>query len=87
MLDLLPFFFDSIDINKVEGGINTIDILGYVFGIGFIVFGISALVFWGNEIYKVISKSNKKVSYKASIYCGGVAIICVLFLIVLGNVF
>ncbi|WP_418129467.1 hypothetical protein RAL98_11335 (plasmid) [Staphylococcus sp. HKU1] len=34
----------------------SLDILGYVFGIGFVVFGISALVLWGNEIYKIISK-------------------------------
>ena len=37
-----------------------LDILGYVFGIGFIVFGISALVSCGSEVYKVISKIRKK---------------------------
>ncbi|WP_415427107.1 hypothetical protein [Staphylococcus borealis] len=65
----------------------TLDILGYVFGIGFIVFGISALVLWGNEIYKMISKSNKRVSYKKSIYCAGIAIICVVVLLITANVF
>ncbi|PCF80099.1 hypothetical protein B4W69_13030 [Staphylococcus delphini] len=53
-------------------------LLGYVFGIGFIVFGISALVLWGNEIYKIISKSNKRVSYKKSVLCAVIAVICVL---------
>jgi hypothetical protein len=65
----------------------TLDILGYVFGIGFVVFGISALVLWGNEIYKIISKSNKRVSYKQSIYCAGIAIICALVLVIISNVF
>ncbi|MCY1570098.1 hypothetical protein NW118_10100 [Staphylococcus pettenkoferi] len=65
----------------------TLDILGYVFGIGFIVFGISALVLWGNEIYKIISKSDKKVSYKKSFYCAGIAIICALVLVITANVF
>ncbi|MGJ5713571.1 hypothetical protein ACSBRB_10510 [Staphylococcus auricularis] len=65
----------------------TLDILGYVFGIGFVVFGISALVLWGNEIYKIISKSNKRVSYKLSIYCAGIAIICALVLVITANVF
>ncbi|HDE6890397.1 TPA: hypothetical protein PDW76_002677 [Staphylococcus aureus] len=64
-----------------------LDILGYVFGIGFIVFGISALVLWGNEIYKIISKSNKRVSYKKSIYSAGIAIICVVVLLITANVF
>ncbi|MEX6102848.1 MULTISPECIES: hypothetical protein [Staphylococcaceae] len=64
-----------------------LDILGYVFGIGFIVFGISALVLWGNEIYKIISKSNKRVSYKKSTYCAGIAIICVVVLLITANVF
>ncbi|MCE3339868.1 hypothetical protein ACN9VM_12560 [Staphylococcus caprae] len=64
-----------------------LDFLGYVFGIGFIVFGISALVLWGNEIYKIISKSNKRVSYKKSIYCAAIAIICALVLIITSNVF
>ncbi|WP_210133316.1 hypothetical protein [Staphylococcus sp. GDY8P199P] len=64
-----------------------LDILGYVFGIGFIVFGISALVLWGNEIYKIISKSNKRVSYKKSISCAGIAIICVVVLLITANVF
>lgn len=36
-----------------------LDVLGYVLGIGFIVFGISALILSGNEIYKIISKSDK----------------------------
>lgn len=63
-----------------------LDILGYVFGIGFIVFGISALVLWGNEIYKIISKSKKTVSYKKSIYCSGLAITCGLVLIVMSNI-
>ena len=65
----------------------TLDILGYVFGIGFVVFGISALVLWGNEIYKIISKSIKRVSYKQSIYCAGIAIICALVLVIISNVF
>lgn len=63
-----------------------LDILGYVFGIGFIVFGITALVLWGNEIYKIISKSKKRVSYKNSIYSSGVAVICALALIIMANV-
>lgn len=65
----------------------TLDILGYVFGIGFIIFGISALVLWGNEIYKTISKSAKRVSYKKSVYYAGIAIICALVLVITANVF
>ncbi|PTF11176.1 hypothetical protein BUY81_07475 [Staphylococcus equorum] len=64
-----------------------LDILGYVFGIGFIVFGISALVLWGNEIYKIISNSKKRVSYKSSIYFGGIAVICAFALIIMANIF
>lgn len=64
-----------------------LDILGYVFGIGFIVFGISALVLWGNEIYKFIRKSNEKVSYKSSLYFSLLAIVCIIALIVMANVF
>lgn len=64
-----------------------LNILGYVFGIGFIVFGISALVLWGNEIYKIISKSKKKVSYKKSVYFAVIAVICTLALIIMANVF
>ncbi len=70
-----------------EVNIMILDILGYVFGIGFIVFGISALVLWGNEIYKIISKSNKRVSYKKSIYCAVIAVICAIALIIMANVF
>ncbi|PHK48648.1 hypothetical protein [Staphylococcus edaphicus] len=63
-----------------------LDILGYVFGIGFVVFGISALVLWLTEIYKIISKSDKKVSYKNSFYFTILAIVCVLPLIIMANV-
>jgi len=63
-----------------------LDILGYVFGIGFIVFGITALVLWGNEIYKIISKSDKKVSYKSCVYSVVIAAICGVSLIIMGNV-
>lgn len=62
-----------------------LDILGYVFGIGFIVFGITAIILWGNEIYKIISKSKKRVSYKNSFYSSGVAVICALALIIMAN--
>jgi len=64
-----------------------LDILGYVFGIGFIVFGITALVLWGNEIYKIISNSKENVSYKNSIYSSGVAVTCALALIIMASVF
>lgn len=64
-----------------------LDILGYVFGIGFIVFGISALVLWGKEIYKIISKSKESVSYKKSVLNAGIAIVCALVLIIMANVF
>ena len=46
-----------------------LDILGYVFGIGFIVFGISALVSCGSEVYKVISKNKEKGNYKKFLFC------------------
>ncbi|WP_114604358.1 hypothetical protein [Staphylococcus sp. EZ-P03] len=65
----------------------TLNILGYVLGIGFVLFGISALVIYGSEIYKVISKSKKKGDYKKSVYFGIMAIICVLVLIIIVNVF
>lgn len=89
VLVLYPLFFVSIDINQVLKGGETmiLDILGYVFGLGFIVFGISALFFWGSEIYKIINKSKKKVSYKKSIYSAGIAVICALALIVMANAF
>ena len=64
-----------------------LDILGYVFGIGFIVFGISALVIWGSEVYKVISKSKKKGDYKKSLYFAGMAIICAIALIIMASSF
>ncbi|MGW8118743.1 hypothetical protein [Staphylococcus xylosus] len=63
-----------------------LDIIGYVFGIGFVVFGISALVLWLYEIYKIISESKKKVSYKNTIYFAAAAVICDLILIILANV-
>ncbi|MCE7786062.1 hypothetical protein [Staphylococcus xylosus] len=63
-----------------------LDIIGYVFGIGFVVFGISALVLWLYEIYKIISKSKKKVSYKNTIYFAAAAVVCGLILIILANV-
>ncbi|MDW4184790.1 hypothetical protein BU100_07285 [Staphylococcus xylosus] len=63
-----------------------LDIIGYVFGIGFVVFGISAFVLWLYEIYKIISKSDKKVSYKSTIYFATSAVICGLILIILANV-
>lgn len=65
----------------------TLNILGYVLGIGFVLFGISALVIYGSEIYKVISNSKKKGDYKKSVYFGIMAIICVLVLIIIVNVF
>lgn len=64
-----------------------LDILGYVFGIGFIVFGISALVSCRSEVYKVISKSKEKGNYKKSFYFAGMAIICAIALIIMANVF
>ncbi|MGV3066475.1 hypothetical protein [Staphylococcus simulans] len=64
-----------------------LDILGYVFGIGFIVFGISALVICGSEVYKVISKGKKKGDYKKSRYFAGMAIICAIALIIMASVF
>ena len=63
-----------------------LDIIGYVFGIGFVVFGISALVLWLYEIYKIISKSDKKVSYKSCVYSVIIAAICGVTLIIMGNV-
>ncbi|MCE4994738.1 hypothetical protein FEZ53_01740 [Staphylococcus xylosus] len=63
-----------------------LDIIGYVFGIGFVVFGISALVLWLYEIYKIISKSKRKVSYKNTIYFAAAAVVCGLILIILANV-
>lgn len=61
MLVLQPIFFVIIFVNHIKKGaeIMVLDVLGYVLGIGFIVFGISALILWGNEIYKIISKSDK----------------------------
>ena len=66
-----------------------LDFLGYVFGIGFVVFGIAAVVNLVSEIYKIISKSKdkKNANYKKSIYCGVIAIICAIVLIILANVF
>ncbi|QDW99049.1 hypothetical protein [Staphylococcus agnetis] len=64
-----------------------LDILGYILGIGFVVFGICAIGFARYEAYKIISKSNKKVSYKKSVYCGVIAIICSLLLIIIANIF
>lgn len=65
----------------------SLNILGYVLGIGFIVFGISALVIWLSEIYKVVSKRKKKGHYKLSISFGIVALVCALVLIIIANVF
>ena len=64
-----------------------LDILGYVFGIGFIVFGISALVSCGSEVYKDISKNKEKGNYKKSFYFAGMAIICAIALIIMASVF
>ncbi|TBW91140.1 hypothetical protein MOV58_12200 (plasmid) [Staphylococcus hominis] len=66
-----------------------LNILGYVFGIGFVVFGISAFVLWVSEIYKIISKTKdkKNANYKKSIYCAVIAIICAIALIIMANVF
>lgn len=63
-----------------------LDILGYIFGVGFVVFGISAVCFWAYEIYKIMSKSKKKVSYKSTIYFAALAVICGVVLIVMANV-
>ncbi|MGW9965521.1 hypothetical protein [Staphylococcus hominis] len=64
-----------------------LSILGYVLGIGFIVFGIAALVNWGSEFYKVVSKSKEKGNYKKSYYFDGLAIICAVALIIMANIF
>jgi uncharacterized membrane protein len=64
-----------------------LSILGYVLGIGVIVFGIVALVNMVSEIYKVVSKSKEKGNYKKSYYPFGLAIICAVALIIMANVF
>ena len=56
-----------------------LDILGYVFGIGFIVFGISALVSCGSEVYKVISKNKEKGNYKKFLFCWNGVICAIAF--------
>ncbi|WP_020006398.1 hypothetical protein [Salinicoccus albus] len=61
-------------------------ILGYIFGIGFIVFGISALALIEYEIYKYITKRTEKINFKSSIYLASVSAFCVAFLIVAANV-
>ncbi|PKI11563.1 hypothetical protein CW743_13255 [Staphylococcus shinii] len=63
-----------------------LDIIGYVLGIGFVVFGISTFVLWLYEIYKIISKSDKKVSYKSCVYFTIIAAICGVTLIIMANV-
>ena len=63
-----------------------LNIIGYILGMGFVLFGISAAYFWGYEIYKIISKSEKKVSYKSTIYLAVLAAVCGLSLIVMANV-
>lgn len=62
-----------------------LNIIGYILGVGFVVFGISAVYFLGYEIYKSISKSEKKVSYKSTIYLAILAAMCGLILIVMAN--
>lgn len=64
-----------------------LDILGYIFGIGFIVFGISALVFCGSEVYKVISKSKEKGDYRKSLYFVGMTMMCAIVLIITASIF
>ncbi|MGS5042100.1 hypothetical protein ACVDHH_14310 [Staphylococcus saprophyticus] len=88
MLVLGFFFFVIMSVNQVFKGevIKILDILGYILGLGFVIFGICALCFWGYEIYKIISKSNKKVSYKGTIYFAILAVICGLVLIIMANV-
>ncbi len=46
MLVLQPIFFVILFVNHIkrEAEIMVLDVLGYVLGIGFIVFGISALI-------------------------------------------
>lgn len=46
MLVLQPIFFVILFVNHIKRGaeIMVLDVLGYVLGIGFIVFGISALI-------------------------------------------
>ena len=61
-------------------------ILGYVFGIGFVAFGFASLNLWGYEIYKIITKSNKRVRYKTSIYTSAIAVFCAIILIIIANV-
>ena len=39
------------------------------------------------EIYKTISNSDKKVSYKNGVYCVGTSVICALSLVIMGNLF
>ena len=63
-----------------------LDIIGYILGIGFVVFGVSAFVLWLYEIYKIISKSDKKVSYKSCVYSVIITAICGVTLIIMGNV-
>ncbi|MGZ9614683.1 hypothetical protein [Staphylococcus epidermidis] len=65
-----------------------LNIFGYVLGILFIVFGISSLVLFASEIYKIISKSKdkKNANYRKSIYCAVIAIICAIALIIMANV-
>jgi hypothetical protein len=71
--------------NFKEEVIIILNIIGYILGVGFVVFGISAVYFLGYEIYKIISKSEKKVSYKSTIYLAVLAAICGLILIVMAN--
>lgn len=62
-----------------------LNILSYVLGIGFVVFGISALYLLGYELYKIFTKSNKKSSVKPSIYSASIAVFFGLVLIIMAN--
>ncbi|SCU36869.1 Uncharacterised protein [Staphylococcus xylosus] len=82
----------KLNVNKVILNMTTLLVLDKVLGektvilniLGYI-FGISALVIWRGEIYKIISK--KKISYKKNAYFPLMAIICLLVLIIMANLF
>lgn len=60
-------------------------ILGYVFGIGFVMFGIYALTLWGMLLFGN-EKQRKKSSNKKCISMSVLTIICAVSLIIMANV-
>ena len=62
-----------------------LNVLGYILGIGFVIFGICSIYYAGYELYKIISKSDKKLSFNKAIIFGILSLVCAIILIIIAN--